>query len=312
MTLGKSILKQKIGLVGLGKMGYNIALNLLEQGYEVVVNNRSPQKIEQIVEEANALGAISLEELISKLEAPRVLWLMVPNDAVNAVTTELFELLEPGDTVIDGGNTFYEETIKNAKKFTEANIEYLDVGVSGGPSGARDGASLMIGGNEGAFKKLEPLFRDLAVTDGYAYLGKSGAGHFTKMVHNGIEYGMMQAIAEGFDILKNAEFNLDLVKVMNPYKNGSVIESALINWLDKAFNRYGTDLEKVSGVAEHMGEGAWTVETAKRMGIEAKVIEDALNTRIKSQNNPNYQTKIISALRGEFGGHQVTNNKPCI
>lgn len=295
----------KLGYVGLGKMGYNMALNLLEKGYEVVAHNRSPQKVENLVEEANAIGAFTLHELVEKLESPRVVWIMVPNDAVEDVTNELKELLKPGDIIVDGGNTFYKDTVQRAYEFENLQISYMDVGVSGGPSGARNGASLMIGGNKLTFEYLEKLFKDLAVENGYAYLGKSGAGHFTKMVHNGIEYGMMQAIAEGFDVLNNSEFDLDLNEVLKPYRHGSVIESALMDWLEDAFGKYGSDLKDVSGKAQQLGEGRWTVEVAKEQGIKTEVIEKAVRFREESQNNPSYQAKIISALRGEFGNHPV-------
>lgn len=295
----------KLGYVGLGKMGYNMALNLLEKGYEVIAHNRSPQKVENLVEEANAIGAFTLHELVEKLESPRVVWLMVPNDAVEDVTNELKELLEPGDIVIDGGNTFYKDTVQRAAEFQKLEISYMDVGVSGGPSGARNGASLMIGGNKPTFEYLKKLFKDLAIENGYAYLGKSGAGHFTKMVHNGIEYGMMQAIAEGFDVLRNSEFDLDLNEVLKPYRHGSVIESSLIDWLGEAYRKYGTDLDPISDKANQSGEGLWTIETAKEKGIKTEVIEKAVRFREESQNNPSYQAQIISALRGEFGEHPV-------
>ena len=298
----------KIGYVGLGKMGYNMALRLSEFGHEVVAHNRSPQKIEQLVEEAGVQGALTLRELVEKLEAPRTIWVMVPNSAVEDVVNELKELLDEGDILIDGGNTLFKDTKRRAQEVEALGINYMDVGVSGGPGGARNGASLMIGGNPSIYASLEPLFKDLATENGYAYMGKHGAGHFVKMVHNGIEYGMMQAIAEGFDVMKQSEFELDFLQIMRPYENGSVITSSLVSWLGDAFRKYGVDLEPISDVAKHSGEGQWTVEVAKEMGINVRVIEDSLQARIDSEKEPNFQAQVVSAMRGEFGGHPVLKN----
>lgn len=295
----------KLGYIGLGKMGYNMCLRLDERGYDVVVYNRSPEKTEKLLTETHAVGVLSLEELVENLNSPRLIWIMVTNDAVDEIVNKLKGLLNAGDTVIEAGDSFYKETQRRARELEEMNINYIDVGVGGGPKGARNGSSLMIGGKIEDFQASERLFKDLAVENGYEYLGNHGAGHFVKMVHNGIEYGMMQAIAEGFSILKSSEFELSLEKVMKPYRHGSVIESRLLDWLNEAFEKYGDGLDPIKKIADHSNAGTWTVQVAKDMGISDDVIHTALEARIASKKNPNYQAQIISAMRGEFGGHQV-------
>src|SRR3989344_8154571 len=230
---------------------------------------------------------------------------MVPSDAVTEVLNQLKPYVSAGDVIIDGGNTYYKDSIFHAKEFEKLGVAYLDAGVNGGPDCARNGTSIMVGGLKQAFDQFEPLFMDLTVKNGYAHFGKSGSGHFVKMVHNGIEYGMMQAIAEGFDVLKSSEFNLNLEDAVKTYANGSVISSRLIDWLGSAFEKYGQELEQVTGSAGQLGEGAWTLKTAEEAGIRAKVIKESIEARNYSQTNPNYQGKIIAALRGEFGGHAV-------
>jgi 6-phosphogluconate dehydrogenase len=195
--------------------------------------------------------------------------------------------------------------MRRARELEEKGIHFLDVGVSGGPRVARNGACIMVGGRKEIFKRFKSLFRDLSVRGGYGYMGKPGAGHFVKMVHNGIEYGMMQALAEGFAVMKDSPFDLDLNKVAEIYNHRSVIESRLVDWLKKAFEQYGEDLNEISGSVSHSGEGVWTVEAAKEFGIPIPIIEGALNFRIESQNNPTYTGKILSALRNQFGGHEV-------
>ena len=294
----------QIGYIGLGKMGLNMVTLMLEKGHSVVAFNLSPEPIQKAVE-LGAVGAESLEDLSNKLTETRVFWLMVPHGAVDSVLADLSQHLREGDVVIDGGNSFYKDSMRRGADLAKSDVSYLDAGISGGPEGARNGASVMVGGSKEHFDRLEQLFADISVENGYAYIGKSGAGHFVKMVHNGIEYGMMQAIAEGFDVMRKSEFDLDFREVMKPYKNGSVISSSLVNWLDDAFEEYGNDLEKISDKASHLGEGQWTVETAEELGIPVKVIKESLQARIDSQSNPNFQARLISAMRGEFGGHPV-------
>jgi len=276
--------RKEIGIVGLGKMGSNMAKRLSEKGWSVKCYDRKTPKV----------------------SPTKLIWLMVPHKAVDGVIDEFIPHLKKGNTIIDGGNSFYKDSVKRHKKLKKLGIHFLDVGVSGGPEGARNGASLMIGGEKSDYEKLEHLWQDLAVPDGYGYMGKPGAGHFVKMAHNGIEYGMMQALAEGFAIMKKSRLSLDLKKISEVYNHGSVIESRLTVWLKNAFEEYGENLDKVSGSVAQSGEGRWTVEAAKELGIPAKIIEDALKFRLKSQKHPSYTGKILSALRNQFGGHEIT------
>jgi 6-phosphogluconate dehydrogenase len=302
-------MKKEIAVLGLGKMGKNMALRLLERKWKVFAFDID-EKARREIEKMGAKTANSLEELVKKISQPRLVWLMVPaGKAVNETSfgkKGLINFLEKGDIVIDGGNSFYEDSMKRGKKLAKKGIEFLDVGVSGGPKGAREGACLMIGGKKEIFEKLKPLFRDLAQIDGFQFLGRQGSGHFVKMVHNGIEYGMMQAIAEGFNLMKNSPFKLDLKKIASLYNKGSVIESRLIGWLKKAYEKHGENLQMVSGKVAATGEGEWTVKTAKKLKTPVKIIEEAVKFRKLSQKNPSYIGKILSALREQFGGHKVT------
>lgn len=302
-------MKKQIGIIGLGKMGSGVARSLHEKSWEVIAFNRT-ESVTKEIEQEGITGAYSYDELISKLEAPRVVWVMVPaGEATNTVINEILPLLSKGDIIIDAANSYYKNTIEISKTIFEHGVKFMDCGTSGGPSGARNGACLMIGGDKETYEYLEELFIDLAAPGAYKFFEGIGAGHFVKMVHNGIEYGMMQAIAEGFDVLKNADYNLDLKSVAEIYSNQSVIESRLVSWLLDGFEKYGQELESISGSASHSGEGEWTIKTAKEMGIEVHVIEDSLTVRIQSQEKPSYQGKIISVLRNMFGGHdaQVKN-----
>lgn len=300
----KELESGEIGIVGLGKMGANLARRLIEKRWRVVGFNKTPDAAKEL-ESAGLGGAYSLKEFTDKLRTPRTVWLMVPYQAVDQVLDKLAPLLSAGDTIIDGGNSPYKESIRRSQELANKNINFLDVGVSGGPAGARGGVCLMVGGKKELYEKYERLFKDLAVENGYGYMGAAGAGHFVKMAHNGIEYGMMQAIAEGFTILKNSKYKLDLTKIADVYNYGSVIESRLIDWLKKAFEMHGEDLKNVSGSVKSTGEGAWTVKTAKELKLKAKVIEEALKFRIQSAKNPSFTGKILSALREQFGGHKV-------
>ena len=301
-----------IGIVGLGKMGGNLARQLLSKEWRVIGFNRSADTTREL--EAEGLtGAYSLKELVSAMLKPRIVWLMVPAgksvDEVIFGKDGLINYLDRGDIVIDGGNSFYKDAIARFKKLKKRGIYFIDVGVSGGPEGARQGTFLMVGGDKETCQKPEQLFYNLSVKDGYQFFEGAGAGHFVKMVHNGIEYGMMQAIAEGFTILKKAKYKLNLAQVSDIYNHGSVIESRLIGWLKKAFEAGGNDLKEISGSVGHTGEGEWTVKTAKELKTQARVIEEALRFRIKSERDPTYTGKILSALREQFGGHKVRNNK---
>ncbi len=294
----------KLGYIGLGKMGYNMVERLLEKGHHVVVYNRSQDPVERISKQG-AQPAASLQSLVTMLAPPRLMWLMVPYQAVEEILRGLVPFLQKDDTVIDGGNSPYKESMRRAHEMGGKGIHFLDAGVSGGPAGARNGACIMIGGRKEIFKKHEKLFQDLSVEKGYGYMGKSGAGHFVKMVHNGIEYGMMQAIAEGFAVMKTSPFDLDLTTVADLYNHKSVIESRLVGWLKNAFELHGKDLSEISGSVAQSGEGMWTVAAAKEFGVPVPIIKGALDFRLESQNNPSYTGKIVSALRNQFGGHEV-------
>ena len=297
-----------IGIVGLGKMGAGIARQLHEKGWEVCGYNRSPEPREALAAEGIETFAV-LQELVERLPVPRTIWLMVP--AKKPTSDILFgkggltTLLSKGDTVIDGGNSFYKDSVANGKKLAKYGIKFMDVGFSGGPSGARNGGCLMIGGDAALFAKNEQLFKDLARPGAYQFFKGVGAGHFVKMVHNGIEYGMMQALAEGFAVLKKSPYKLDLGNVAEIYNNGSVIESRLVGWMKGAFETYGTDLKKVSGTVAHTGEGQWTVQTAKSLKVPVPVIGASFKFRVNSAKKPSYTGKLLSALRNQFGGHSV-------
>src|SRR5512144_337752 len=298
----------KLGYIGLGKMGYNMAELLLEKGHRIIAYNRSAEPVKKIAERG-AQTAESIRSLVAALEPPRLIWIMVPYQAVDDVLNELEPLLAKGDTVIDGGNSPYKESMRRAKELEGKGIDFLDAGVSGGPGGARSGACIMVGGSENVFRKYEQLFKDASVEKGYAYFGAAGAGHFVKMVHNGIEYGMMQALAEGFAVMKVSPFHLDLAKVADLYNRRSVIESRLVGWLRNAYEQFGPDLAGISGSAAQSGEGMWTADAAKELGVPAPIIEGAVGFRIESQRKPSYTGKVISALRNQFGGHEAAEKK---
>ena len=301
-------MKKKIGYVGLGKMGKGMAEHLLERGWEVVAFNRTPTSTDEIAREG-AIPAHTLAELVAQLEVPRLIWLMVPHQAVDGVLEELVPLLSEGDTVIDGGNSFYKNSMRHADELLRKGIHFMDAGTSGGPHGAKEGACTMVGGEKEIFHRYEELFRDISVKDGYAYMGRAGAGHFVKMVHNGIEYGMMQAIGEGFEVMKRSSFNLDLTRVADLYNHQSVIESRLVAWAKSAFEEYGEDLGAISGSVSASGEGLWTVETAKELGVPVLIIEGSLRFREESQSKPSYTGQVVSALRNQFGGHAVAKKE---
>jgi len=329
-SIHRHMLKKEIGLVGLGKMGGGIALQLHDRGWRVYGYNRSKNVTESFVRKGIE-GIYDMKEFKEKLKPPRVVLLSVSaGDAVDGILfgksynrhprpdrgsqgdsrlrgndNGLVEILEKGDIIIDAGNSNYHDTIRRHSLLKKRGIKLVDVGISGGPEGARFGACLMVGGDHKTFEYLEPIFADLSVPRGYRFFDGVGAGHFIKMIHNGIEYGMMQAIGEGFEILKKSSFKLDLTHVVDVYNHGSVIESRLISWLKDAYVQYGTDLKDISGSVSQSGEGKWTVEEAKRLKIKTKIIEDALQFRIDSQKNPSYTGKVVSALRGQFGGHEV-------
>ncbi|SFG04677.1 6-phosphogluconate dehydrogenase [Halobacillus alkaliphilus] len=294
----------KIGLIGLGKMGYNLGLNLMDHGHEVVANDVNADQIKEIAN-AGAVPAHSLKELVENLEAPRTVWVMVPaGEITQSVLDELSGLLEAGDRVIDGGNSNYKDSLRRAEQFKEKDMFFFDVGTSGGTEGARHGGCFMIGGDEEQFKEIEPIFADTSVENGYHYAGRAASGHFLKMVHNGIEYGMMQSIAEGYEILEKSPFDYDYEAVSKVWNNGSVIRSWLIELMESAFSK-DAKLEDIRGVMNSSGEGKWTLETAIEYEMAAPVIAMSLMTRYRSQEDDTFSGKVVAALRNEFGGHAV-------
>ncbi len=290
----------EIGLIGLGKMGLNLALNLADHGHQVVGYDNFAT-----VEEDSFKRVSSIEEMVSSLKAPRTIWLMVPaGEITETVIGELLPLLEKGDTLIDGGNSNYKDTLRRAAMLQEHGIYFFDCGTSGGTEGARHGICSMIGGDEQKFKDIEPLFRDISVENGYLYTGKAGSGHFLKMIHNGIEYGMMQAIAEGFDILSKSQFDYNYEEVAGVWDNGSIISSYLMGLTQNAFSK-DANLDGIRGVMNSSGEGQWTVETALDLQVAAPVITMSLMMRHRSQEDDTFTGKVVAALRNEFGGHAV-------
>lgn len=302
-------MNKEIAVVGLGKMGKGIAKQFHTKGWRVIVYNRSREKVDEAAK-TGMIPSYSFSEMAGKFEfSPRVVWMMLPSG--EATEEAIFgkdgiaENLKEGDIIIEAANSFYKDDAVRAEKLKNKKIEYIDAGVSGGPSGARNGACLMIGGTKQLFHQLEPIYKDVSVAEGYAHFEGVGAGHFVKMIHNGIEYGMMQAIGEGFNLMKKSPLNLDLAEVARVYNQKSVIESRLVGWLEKAYKEFGPDLDAISGSISHSGEGKWTVETAEELNEPAPVIKESYEFRIQSQAEPNYIGKVVSALRGQFGGHSV-------
>ncbi|NEY19330.1 decarboxylating 6-phosphogluconate dehydrogenase [Bacillus ginsengihumi] len=294
----------KLGLIGLGKMGYNLALNMKDKGHEVVANDVSKEALERIAKEGIEV-AETYEDLVAKLPSPKVIWLMVPaGDITEKVLNSISGYLSEKDIIIDGGNSNYKESIRRGKELKEKGIYFLDCGTSGGMEGARNGVCTMIGGEQEAFAHVEQLFKDIAVENGYLYTGKLGSGHFLKMVHNGIEYGMMQAIAEGFEILEKSDFDFDYKDVSRLWNNGSVIRSWLMELMEDAFSK-DEKLDNILGVMHSSGEGKWTVETALDLQAVAPVITLSQIMRYRSLENDTFSGKVVAALRNEFGGHSV-------
>jgi 6-phosphogluconate dehydrogenase len=295
----------RIGFIGLGRMGSNMVRRLLRDGHEIVVYNRTAEKTREIAGEG-AIPSFSLEELVSKLAKPRTVWVMVPaGDVTEAQIDELTELLEPGDTIIDGGNTNFHDDVRRHTRLAAKGLRYVDAGTSGGIWGLANGYCLMVGGEAEAVAPLEPIFRSLAPADGYLHVGGPGAGHYVKMVHNGIEYGLMQAYAEGFEIMHASDYTLDLGAISGLWNHGSVVRSWLLELAERAFVENGQELGHVKGWVADSGEGRWTVQEAIDHDVPAQVITLALLTRLRSRQDDSYGAKVLAALRNEFGGHAV-------
>jgi 6-phosphogluconate dehydrogenase len=284
----------KLGMVGLGRMGGNMTIRLREHGHEVATYAHDGDRT-----------ATSLEELVGQLEPPRVVWLMIPaGPSTEDSVEELLGLLEPGDVIVDGGNSNFRESQRRAAQANEKGIQFLDVGVSGGIWGLKEGYALMAGGSADAVKLVRPAFEALAPEGGFAHVGRSGAGHFVKMVHNGVEYGLMQAYAEGFELLQASEFDLDLAAVAELWRHGSVVRSWLLDLLARALEE-DPGLVGVRGYVEDSGEGRWTVEQAIESAVPLHVITAALYARFASRQDESFAAKVNAALRNQFGGHAV-------
>jgi 6-phosphogluconate dehydrogenase len=285
----------KLGMVGLGRMGGNMTERLREHGHEVATFARS-----------GGGTATSLEELVSQLEPPRVVWLMIPAGAPTEDSVQrLLGLLADGDVIVDGGNSYFRDSQRRAALAGERGVRFLDAGVSGGIWGREVGYCLMVGGEPEAVAVVEPAFRALAPSDGYAHVGPSGAGHFVKMVHNGIEYGLMQAYAEGFELMSHAEFELDLREISGIWRYGSVVRSWLLDLLHEAFEWHGSELEDIEGYVEDSGEGRWTINEAINAAVPVPAISAALFARFASRRDIDFAAKVAAALRNQFGGHAV-------
>jgi len=289
----------QLGMVGLGRMGSGMTSRLEQDGHEVKTYDPKVPST-----------AKTLAGLRSQLTAPRHVWLMIPaGEITEKAFQQLLKLLEPGDTIIDGGNSNFRDSQRRYKEARKQKISFVDVGVSGGIWGLRVGFCLMAGGDKAPVKRLEPIFTSLAPPDGYAHVGPSGAGHFVKMVHNGIEYGLMQAYGEGFEVLKKSEFGLDLTEIAGIWRYGSVVRSWLLELLYDAFEKEGNDLAAIRGYVEDSGEGRWTIHEAIAEDVPVPAIAAALFARFASRQDESFAAKVEAALRNEFGGHAVLPEK---
>ncbi len=296
----------ELGIYGLGRMGGNMAIRLIRGGHRVVAGNRSAGPVDEAKTEG-AVPAYSIEEMVQRLEAsPKIVWLMVPSGQVTDDTLHhVMHLLSAGDIIIDGGNSNWRDTVRRAGEVTAAGMHYMDCGTSGGIWGLKEGYSLMIGGERETFLHCEPIFKTLAPENGYGYMGTHGAGHFVKMVHNGVEYGMLQAYGEGFEIIEKSPFSPDLREVTRVWQHGSVVRSWLLDLAALAFADDPT-LSQIKGYVEDSGEGRWTVQAAIDENVPAPVITLSLLQRFVSRQPESFSAKVIAALRNQFGGHAVT------
>ena len=302
----------RIGYIGLGKMGKNMVMNMIDHQHEVIAWNRSPAPLEEVCA-YGASKADSITDLVSHLPSPRTIWMMLPAGEVTEDmlfgSYRLVDQLSPGDILIDGANSHFHDTMKRAKMCAERGIYFLDVGTSGGPYGARHGACLMIGGDRRVYESLIPLFASLSAPDGFLYIGPSGSGHYVKMVHNAIEYGFMQSIGEGFDMLQHGPLGkLPLGQIARVWNHGSVIESKLMLLAETVFAEYG-DLSSIVGYVEDNGETQWTVETALQYKIPLTTLAHALFARYASRREDSFAMKVVAALRHQFGGHSIKEKR---
>jgi len=294
----------QLGMIGLGRMGANMTTRLIRGGHTVVAYDRDAAAVQRSAADG-ATGASSLADLVSKLSAPRAVWIMVPaGDPTDSTIGELLGLLQPGDVIIDGGNSRWTDSKQRYLRCKDKGVSFVDAGTSGGVWGLANGYCLMVGGDEDAVKRVEPIFLTLAPADGYAHVGPSGAGHFSKMVHNGIEYGMLAAYGEGFEILEKSEYDYDLHQLASIWRYGSVVRSWLLELLELAL-KGDPGLAKVKGWVADSGEGRWTVQAAIDEDVPAPVITASLMSRFVSRQEESFSAKVIAALRNEFGGHAI-------
>jgi 6-phosphogluconate dehydrogenase len=298
-----------LAIVGLGRMGGNMARRLHRAGHRVVAFNRSPEKTREIMGEGLD-GAFTPGEVVAALPHPRVVWLMVPaGDATEETLDEFLPLLSAGDTVVDGGNANFHDSKRRHQRLKDRGLRFVDAGISGGIWGLENGYGTMVGGDPEAVAPLEPIFRALAPEGGYIHCGPAGSGHYTKMVHNGIEYGLMQAYAEGFEILAASEYPLDLEAVAKAWQHGTVIRSWLLELAGLAFEQHGTDLGDIRGWVADSGEGRWTVQEAMDLDVPAPVITLSLQARFRSRQDESFGAKVLAALRQQFGGHAIRSEQ---
>ncbi|MDH4086927.1 MAG: decarboxylating 6-phosphogluconate dehydrogenase [Nitrospira sp.] len=294
----------ELGFIGLGKMGMNMVTRLRRDQHRVVVYDRSSDLIKQ-AEGQGAIGSSSLADLVSKLSAPRAVWVMVPSGAPTEETIQaVAALLQPGDTIVDGGNTRFHDDVRRAAELKKKGIHYVDAGTSGGIWGLQVGYCLMVGGEDAAVKRLEPVFKTLAPENGWAHVGAAGAGHYVKMVHNGIEYSMMQGYAEGFELMSKSEYKLDLARVADLWMHGSVVRSWLLELAAGAL-KDDQKLEKLKGYVQDSGEGRWMIADAIEKDVPVPTLTTALFTRFRSRQDESFAEKMLAALRNAFGGHSV-------
>lgn len=302
----------EIAMIGLGRMGMNMLERLAKGGHTVFGYDVDPKKLEEVAERGG-VGVSTLDEAAGKFsQHPRIFWIMVPQGKpVDDTIAKLVPHLAKGDIIIDGGNSYFKDTVRRGKQLEENGIAYLDCGTSGGIWGLKEGYCLMYGGDDEAARFAEPIFKTLAPEDGYVYTGASGSGHYVKMVHNGIEYGMLQSYGEGFDILHASEYKLDLTAIASAWRFGSVVRSWLLDLLVLAFNS-DQNLENVRGYVEDSGEGRWTIQEAIDHNVPAPVITASLYERFHSREDENFAAKVIASLRNEFGGHAIKTSKTTV
>jgi 6-phosphogluconate dehydrogenase len=294
----------ELGMIGLGRMGANMTERLVRGGHKIITYDRSAEAVKRVVDKG-AVGAASLGDFVKKLSLPRAVWLMVPSgDPVDQTIDQLLPSLAKGDTIIDGGNSNYKDSIRRGEKLKSHDMHFIDAGTSGGIWGLQNGYCMMVGGDKEIVGRLEPIFLTLAPKDGYLHAGPVGAGHFVKMVHNGIEYGMMQAYGEGFELLKASQFDLDLAKISHLWNQGSVVRSWLLELCQSAFEK-DPKLDGIKGYVDDSGEGRWTVIEAIERGVAAPVLAHSLFARFSSRQQDAFSNKVLAALRNEFGGHAV-------